>query len=77
MIPENSFKVYEFICDVIKQPLKDDKFCTVVRGKVVNIIKLNLLKDEKGSYFHLDGTITDGTANLDIVFSSEVNYFFY
>ncbi|XP_058789973.1 recQ-mediated genome instability protein 1-like [Phymastichus coffea] len=64
--------LYEAICDVLENSRKTDRIRTVVRGKVINIVKLNLLKNEHGSYFHLDGTITDSTANLDVVFCSDV-----
>lgn len=70
----NFLSMYEAICDVIEMLKEKDRIRSVVRGKVINVVKLSLLKGEKGSYFHLDGTITDGTASLDVVFSSEVIY---
>ncbi|XP_003426939.1 calponin homology domain-containing protein DDB_G0272472 [Nasonia vitripennis] len=72
LLSEDTVRICEFIRDVLKESLKGEKIHTVVRGKVVNIVKLNLLKNEKGNYFYLEGTITDNTGNLDVVFSSEV-----
>ncbi|KAJ8673454.1 hypothetical protein QAD02_004716 [Eretmocerus hayati] len=73
LLNENTLKMCEFLCDVLKRPTNYQGERAIVRGKVVSIVKLNLLKDDNGSsYFHLEGTITDNTADLDIVFSSEV-----
>ena len=65
-------KIVELMCEIV-WPSIDESTPTTVRGKVVNIVKLNLLKGENGSYFHLEGTITDYTASLDIVFSPQVH----
>lgn len=45
---------------------------TVVKGKVTSIGKFDLLKKDQKYYFYLDGTVTDGTDHLDVVFSSKV-----
>ncbi|XP_014226553.1 recQ-mediated genome instability protein 1-like [Trichogramma pretiosum] len=65
-------KQFEYIKEVLKKPLTSEPCRTVVRGKVINIVKLNLNNDENGYYFHLDATISDTTSTLDIVFSSKV-----
>lgn len=72
LLMEHCPKICEFMKDVVKQPLTDEPERTVVRGKVTNVVKLNLLKAETGPYFHLLGTITDHTASLDVCFSSQV-----
>jgi hypothetical protein len=66
-------RICELMYEVLEQPLTDEAIQTIVRGKVVKIVKLELLKGDSGSYFYLAGTITDYTANMDIVFSSKVH----
>ncbi|XP_011504250.1 PREDICTED: uncharacterized protein MAL13P1.304-like [Ceratosolen solmsi marchali] len=72
LLNEGIPKICEFMCEILKQPLMDESIQTVVRGKVINIVKLNLLKGDNGSYFYLEGTITDYTASIDVIFSSKV-----
>ncbi|XP_014210225.1 uncharacterized protein LOC106640646 [Copidosoma floridanum] len=72
LLTEDGIKCCEFLKDSLKLCKKMDSARIIVRGKVKNVVKLNLLKNEKGQYFHLEGTISDDTANLDVVFSSEI-----
>lgn len=71
-IDENTLVMMELLSDVLKRPLSDEGTRTIVRGIVTNIVKLNLLKKDDKSYFHLEGRITDYTEELDVVFSPEV-----
>lgn len=71
-ITEDTLIILDLLHDVLEYPLTDEGTKTVVRGIVTNIVKLNLVKKDNKHFFHLEGTITDYTAELEVVFSSKV-----
>ncbi|KAG7189053.1 hypothetical protein KM043_008638 [Ampulex compressa] len=60
-------KICDFICDIITETITEITFKTV-RGRVTIIGKLS----KNDSFWLLEGTITDGTASLDVSFASEL-----
>lgn len=71
-VNEDTTMILDLLFNVLKYSLTKEGSQTVVRGIVTKIVKLNLLKKDHLPYFYLEGTITDYTEKLDVVFSSEV-----
>ena len=72
---------YDFMYNVKRKIFPPKAARIIVRGKVKKIVKLSMLHGEDGYYFHLEGTITDTTDTMEVIFSSEVssslNYFYF
>ncbi|XP_015514027.1 recQ-mediated genome instability protein 1 isoform X1 [Neodiprion lecontei] len=61
-------KICDFICDVMREPVKDIPIFKTVRGKVMQLGNLS----KKDNNWNLKATITDNTASLEIIFASQV-----
>ncbi|KAK2585704.1 hypothetical protein KPH14_010317 [Odynerus spinipes] len=60
-------KFCDFICDILKETVKEVMFRTV-RGQFITFGKLS----RKNFCWHLEGTITDKTAAIDVAVASEI-----
>lgn len=65
-------KICDSICDVLKDLSSDTVKYTTVRGKVTQVGTLS----KRDKYWELKATINDGTASLDVTFSSQVTISF-
>ncbi|XP_012275130.1 recQ-mediated genome instability protein 1 [Orussus abietinus] len=61
-------KICDFICEILSKPPSDSVDLIKIRGKVTTLGKLT----KKDSKWYLEGTITDGTASMDVIFADEV-----
>ena len=61
-------KICDYISDVLAVRLNDNALYKTVRGKVTDFDKLS----KNGQCWELNAKITDGTASMDVAFSSEV-----